>query len=51
MRKIAEPKQNEICMNPEHKPPMHIYLTPGTYEHVCPSCGHKTIFTVPLITF
>ena len=38
------------CLCPEHNPPMHIVLEPGTYEHTCPLCGHKITFTVPRIT-
>lgn len=34
------------CFHPEHNPPQHIVLAPGIYEHECPACGHKTIFTV-----
>lgn len=44
LRKIADPPQ--ICTHPEHGPPTHIVLEPGTWEHTCPGCGFKTIFTV-----
>ena len=37
----------EPCKNPEHKPPAHIVLKPGRYEHTCPACKIKTYFTVP----
>jgi hypothetical protein len=51
LRKIDDGNKNgkDLCRHPEHKPPMHIVLEPGTYEHTCPACGNKTIFTVPLI--
>lgn len=48
LRKIKDaPKP---CLHPEHNPPSHIVLEPGTYEHTCPGCGYKTIFEVPYIT-
>ena len=34
------------CLNPEHNPPSHMVYQPGTYEHICPGCGKKIIFTV-----
>lgn len=34
------------CFHPEHAPPMHIVLEPGTYEHTCPGCGAATVFVV-----
>jgi hypothetical protein len=40
----------KICRHSEHNPPMHIVLEPGTYEYICPGCGNKTVFDVPLIT-
>ena len=47
LRKIKDAEQP--CLSPQHKPPMHIYLTAGTYEYTCPSCGKVVVFTVPLI--
>jgi len=44
LRKIADPPQT--CAHVEHEPPKLIVLDPGTWEHECPGCGHKTIFTV-----
>lgn len=35
------------CRHPEHNPPGMIVLPPGAYEHECPGCGAKTVFTVP----
>jgi hypothetical protein len=49
LRKISEPSRRERCLSPEHNPPNMIVLQPGTYEHTCPSCGHATVFTIPLI--
>lgn len=43
-RKIAEAQKP--CAHPEHNPPRHMVFRPGTYEHTCPACGFKTIFTV-----
>lgn len=40
---------NKPCMHPEHLPAKHRVFDPGEYEHTCPSCGHITRFTVPLI--
>ena len=37
------------CMSPEHDPPQHIALEPGTYEYTCPACGQKTTLIVPHI--
>lgn len=48
LEKIAEAVPP--CFSPEHNPPSHIVLEPGTYRHTCPSCGYAVTFTVPLIT-
>lgn len=50
-RKIAEPAKFNHCRHPEHNPPMHISLSPGTYEYCCPKCGNTIQFTVPEILF
>ncbi len=34
------------CYNPEHQPPSHIVLEPGTYKHTCPGCGKFQYLTV-----
>lgn len=34
------------CHSSEHNPPSHMVFPPGTYEHTCPSCGKRTVFTV-----
>jgi len=39
------------CLHPEHRPPMHIVLEPGTHEHVCPACGHRTVLNAPSIVW
>lgn len=32
------------CMDCEHNPPSMLYIPPGeVWEHVCPSCGKRTI--------
>ena len=49
LRKIKKPTKEETCLHPEHNPPMHIVLEPGTYEHICPGCGKKEVFEVPLV--
>jgi hypothetical protein len=34
----------ERCLNPEHQPPMHLYIPAGKrYRHVCPGCGKVTV--------
>jgi len=40
----------EPCRHPQHDPPGHIVLQPGTYKHTCPGCGNVVVFSVPLIT-
>ena len=53
-RKIADIQPNKIwikqtkkpCFDPEHNPPKHCVFEPGIYEHVCPGCGKKTVFTI-----
>lgn len=39
-------KYAERCLNPDHNVPSMICLQPGTYEHECPGCHRKTVFTV-----
>lgn len=47
-RKIRDlPGPHYPCAHPEHNPPGMIVLSPGVYEHVCPSCGHRVEFVVP----
>ncbi len=48
LRKIKCAKRP--CLSGEHYPPNNIYIDPGTYEYICPSCGERTEFTVPLVT-
>lgn len=44
-KKIAEPPPPP-CRHPDHKPAgMRVY-EPGTYEHTCPACGARHVFTV-----
>lgn len=49
-RKIAQPIPRP-CRDPEHAPPKYRSYTPGTYEHRCPSCGHKTVFTIEQVLY
>lgn len=63
MRKISDARDNKgwvglpgwpeakICRHPEHDPPGHIVLEPGTYEHTCPGCGRVQIVNVPVTTW
>lgn len=53
MRKIVHMPTKKIadeppmpCRHPEHKPPSMRVFELGTYEHTCPACGQKTVFTV-----
>lgn len=48
LRKIADAPVP--CRHPEHEVPGLISLRPGTYEHVCPACRARVVFTVPLVT-
>jgi hypothetical protein len=50
MKQVKSYPTNEMCMYPEHNPPMHIVLEPGEYEHECPACRKKQKIVVPLIT-
>lgn len=43
-RKIGETPR--ACSDPEHNPPSHMYYEDGVWEHVCPSCGARRVFTV-----
>lgn len=46
-RKIAELPKEKKCKDPEHNPATMILRKPGIYEHECPSCHEKQVFTVP----
>ena len=56
IREIAEPDpvpwtwKFQPCRDPEHNPPTHIVLPPGTYENVCSSCGFVTRFQVGAVS-
>lgn len=45
-KKIADLPNKRGYQDPEHKPPMYQVFEPGIYEHICPSCGKVTRFTV-----
>jgi hypothetical protein len=39
----------KVCINPEHYPPMHLWIPPGTtYRHKCPGCGKETAIVMPV---
>jgi hypothetical protein len=44
LRKLKD--EEPPCRDTEHNPPSMMVLSPGTYEHECPSCGKKIVFTV-----
>ena len=44
-RKIADLPEDKTCRHPEHEPPKHMVFPSGVYEHECPACGHKRVFT------
>ena len=46
LRKISDWNPLKICAHPEHNPPGHIVLDPGTYEYECPGCGRKITFVI-----
>lgn len=55
-RRLDGPEWNKwskhnLCLHYAHNPPMHQVFKPGLYEHICPACGHKTIFRVPGLGF
>lgn len=48
-RKIKETEAwqpKKPCYDPDHEVANMRVFEPGTYEHECPSCGKKKIFTV-----
>jgi hypothetical protein len=49
-RKISD-STRQYCRDSEHNPPQFMVWEDGTYEHECPSCHHKTIFTVANPTY
>jgi hypothetical protein len=51
MRRIGEADvrvvpERPACADPEHNPPTHMVLEPGTYQHDCPRCGAVTTFNI-----
>jgi hypothetical protein len=38
--------EKAICHDRDHDPPSHMVWPPGTYEHVCSSCGRTVRFVV-----
>ena len=43
-RKIAD--LPPACSHPKHLPPSLRVYSDGVYEHVCPGCGNRIVFTV-----
>lgn len=39
------------CQHPEHFQAKHIVREPGIYEHTCPACGQRFVFSVPVVTY
>jgi hypothetical protein len=38
------PKRFIPCNHPQHNPPGHLYIPPGSqFRHVCPGCGAEMI--------
>lgn len=44
-RKIAD-LDPRPCRHPQHEVPSMRVFSPGVWEHTCPGCGNKIIFTV-----
>lgn len=44
-KKIADWSKRP-CAHPEHNPPSLMVFSPGVYEHECPSCHKKVVFSV-----
>lgn len=40
----ATPRGEPPCSHPQHRPPMHLWVPPGTqYRHICPACGFEAV--------
>ena len=50
-RRVNAPQLvKKMCVHPEHQPPGHFYMEPGsTYEYTCPGCGFIHVISNPLI--
>jgi hypothetical protein len=48
--KTSEPKDLLPCKDPDHFPAKCIKREPGTYKHICPSCGDHMTFSVPKLS-
>lgn len=42
--KIRDLDRQEMCVHPDHLPPLHKILPPGVYEHICEGCGRTIEF-------
>ncbi len=49
--KHIPPDIKDICTHPEHNPPSHIVLEPGTHYYECPSCQKETILVINPILY
>lgn len=48
---IPKSEIGSLCLDPEHAPPMHLWIPPGKqYRHICPSCGHEVVMRAPQVT-
>ena len=46
------PKEDKVCTDPAHNPPMHICIPYGMrYRHQCPRCGNEQIVMPTQVTF
>ena len=43
-KKIADLPR--VCRHPEHNPPNMMVYQDGVWEHVCPACGARKVFTI-----
>lgn len=51
MRRIDEGQtwRMTVCRDPEHEPPTMIHIPAGEgWEHICATCGKRTIMFTPL---
>lgn len=45
-KKIRDFDHHEVCRHPDHEPHKMMVFKPGIYEHTCPGCGRRVIFTI-----
>lgn len=39
--------KQDLCVHPQHEPPIMMQLEPGSYEWSCPACANVISFVVP----